>query len=117
MTFSYIEFFLFPFGSSLLLQNPEPIVWKCPMKYAFLKIFQNSKEKNLCQSVFLIKTWNFIKTETPWQVFFCEFSKIVKNTYLVEHLRTACSENGSTKGNNAVRNLSIFFCIEELVFR
>ena len=29
--------------------------------------------------------------ETPVQVFSCEFYKILKNTYFVEHLRTAAS--------------------------
>ena len=29
---------------------------------------------------------NFIKKETPTQVFPCKFGKILKNTYFVEHL-------------------------------
>ena len=33
------------------------------------------------------ETCNFIKKETLAQVFSCEFCKIVKNTFLAEHLR------------------------------
>ena len=39
---------------------------------------------------------NFIKNETPVHVFSCQFCKIFKNTYFVEHLRTAVSENRKT---------------------
>ena len=41
----------------------------------FLEMSQNSKE-NTCASA-----WNFIKKEALGQVFFCEFSKISKNTF------------------------------------
>ena len=40
-------------------------------------------EKHLCQSFFL--SWNFIK-ETLAQGFSCEFVKIFKNTFFIEHL-------------------------------
>ena len=39
------------------------------------------------KKVFLkIGASNFIKTETPTQVFSCEFCEISKNTFLTEHL-------------------------------
>ena len=34
---------------------------------------------------------NFIKKETPLQVFSCEFCKIFKNTVFTEHLRATAS--------------------------
>ena len=49
------------------------------------KNFANFTEKHLCQSVFLIK-WlalglQFIKKETPAQVFSCKFREIYNNTF------------------------------------
>ena len=44
-------------------------------KKVFLKILQNSQE-NTC-----IKARNFIKKETPLQVFSCKFCEIFKNTF------------------------------------
>ena len=37
------------------------------------------------------KACNFIKKETLAQVFFCEFYKVSKNTFLTEHVWTAAS--------------------------
>ena len=39
----------------------------------------------------------FIKIETPKQVFFCDFCKILKDTYFEEHLRTATSVSGQNE--------------------
>ena len=36
--------------------------------------------------------WNFIKKDTPAQVFSCEFYKIFKNIFFTEHLRATASE-------------------------
>ena len=36
---------------------------------------------------------NFVKKETPAQVFSQHFCKIFKNTYFVEYMRTVASEN------------------------
>ena len=36
---------------------------------------------------------NFIKKEAPEQEFSCEFCKVFKSTYFVEHLQTAVSVN------------------------
>ena len=50
-----------------------------------------------------LQTSNFIKKETPTQVFSCEFYQNFKNTYFEEHLPTAAfysqvvNKNGSTK--------------------
>ena len=44
--------------------------------------------KHLCPA----KTCNFIKKETPAQVFVCEFWEIFKNTFFKEHLRRTASE-------------------------
>ena len=71
-------------------------------KIDVLKILQNSLKTPV---------FNFIKTETPEQVFFYDFCKIVKNTYLVDHLLTDGSENGSIKSNNTVRSLSKVFLL------
>ena len=35
--------------------------------------------------------YNFLKKETPTQVFSSEYCKILKNTYFQKHLRTAAS--------------------------
>ena len=53
----------------------------------FMKILQNSQEKTFTGVI----TWFFFKV-TQAQVFPCEFSEISKNTYFVEHLRTAASK-------------------------
>ena len=47
-----------------------------PKKRALLKISQNSQEKTCVGVSFLI---NFIKKETPTQIFSCEFCEIFKN--------------------------------------
>ena len=39
------------------------------------------------------KACNFIKKETPTQLFSCEFCYILKNTFLTEHLRVTVSDH------------------------
>ena len=63
----------------------------------FLKISQYSHE-NTCVGVFFnkvasLQACNFIKNETPTQVFSCEYFEIFKNTYFQEHLERAASED------------------------
>ena len=74
-----------------------------------LKILQNSQENTWTGVSFSksssLETCNFIKTETPIQVFFCEFWKSFKNTYFLVHLRTTASENWSIKNKSTVRSL------------
>ena len=58
---------------------------------------------------------NFIKKETPTQVFFCKLCEILKNIFLEERLRTTASEDGAFLGKQiplitfAKRNF-IYFC-------
>ena len=59
---------------------------RCSVTKCFLRNFAKFAGKHLCQSL-------FIKRETLTQVFCCEFCKISKNTYFIEHLRTAASEH------------------------
>ena len=48
--------------------------------------------KIVCWSLFFNKVReNFIKKETPTQIFFCAFHGFFKNTYFVEHPRTAAA--------------------------
>ena len=49
----------------------------------FLKILQNSQE-NTCAGVSLLKACNFIKKETPTQLFSCEIYATFKNTFFTE---------------------------------
>ena len=57
---------------------------------------QNSQNKHLCRSLFLIKLqdWNLqlYKEETPIQVFSFEFCEIFKNKFYMEHPRVTVSE-------------------------
>ena len=53
------------------------------MKKLFLKDFAKVTRKHLCQSLFFN---NVIKKDTLAQMFFCEFCKDFKNSFLVEHL-------------------------------
>ena len=58
----------------------------------FLKISQKLTGKHLCCSLFFnklagSKAFNFIKKETPTQVFSSEYYEIFKNTFFTEHLR------------------------------
>ena len=63
-----------------------------------------------CKKMFLKispKGCNFIKKETPANVFSCEFGEIFKNTYSEGHLQTAASENKQPD----VRKVKIRFAI------
>ena len=54
----------------------------------FLKSFVNFTGKHLCWSLFEIKlqAYNFIKKETPTQVFSYEIWEIFENTHFQEYL-------------------------------
>ena len=56
---------------------------RCSVKKMFLKILQKSSENSYAG--------NFIKKETPANVFSCEFWEILKFTYFEKHLRKATS--------------------------
>ena len=93
-----------------LKRNTEAVTGRSSVKKLLLKMLQNSKE-NICAGVsYLIQlqTWGSIQKETPAQVFYCEFCEFFKNTYLVEHLRTAASRNGC-----AIH----FFLYKQLVYK
>ena len=64
------------------------VLWKS----VFLEISQNSQENN------------FLKKETPAQVFSCEFCEISKNTFFAEHLWKTASEESSLS-NEGLTNL------------
>ena len=56
---------------SSVVHSAEAVAWRCSVKKkAFLEISQNSQE-NTCEC-------NFIKNETPIQVFFCEFCEFFR---------------------------------------
>ena len=61
-----------------------------------LKISQNSQENTRVRVSFLIKlqasACNFIKKETPAQVYSCEFYEFFKNNFLKEHLHVTAFE-------------------------
>ena len=50
------------------------------------KIFQKIRAK-----INRPEAWNFIKKETPTQVFSCEFCDIFKNNFFTEHLPATVS--------------------------
>ena len=55
----------------------------------FFKIFHYTQKQSLeaLHKKGVLKTYDFIKKETPTQVFFCKFGEIFKNSYSEEHLR------------------------------
>ena len=58
-------------------------------------------------------SFNFIKKETQRQVFSCEFCKVPKNTFFVEHLRT----NGQDWSSLAITVIvSTFSCLAVAIF-
>ena len=67
------------------LVSPEAVAQRCSIKKVFLEFSQNSQENTCARVPFLIKlqvsSCNFIKKETPGQVFSCEFCEIFKNTF------------------------------------
>ena len=82
----------------------EAAVRKCSIKKLLIK--------------FLSKfTCNLIKKETPTHVYFCEFSKILKRTYLEEYLQMVGSEFCTvlyvSLQSKRERKLLLFECIEQ----
>ena len=67
----------------------EAAVCRCSSKQVFLKISQCSQKTHVFESLFnkagTLKACIFIKKEIPTQVFSCEYCKIFKNSFLVEH--------------------------------
>ena len=65
------------------------------IKKVLLEILQNSQENTCVRVSFLTKfqteDCNFIKKNTLAQVFSCEFCKISKNIFFIEHLLATAS--------------------------
>ena len=61
----------------------EAFAWICSVKKVFLKVSQNAEE-DICTSS--PQSYNFIKKETPAQVFFGKFCKIFENNHFLELL-------------------------------
>ena len=61
----------------------------CSMKKGVHRNFTKFTGKHLRQNLF--QNFNFIKKETPVQVFSCEFCEISKNTFFTEHHWTIAS--------------------------
>ena len=65
------------------------------IKISVLKNCSIFTGKHLCWTIFLIKLQarrsQLFWEETPTQVFSCEYCKILKKTFLTEHLRTTAS--------------------------
>ena len=61
-----------------------------------LKCFSKFTGKHLCRSPFFLRklqnACDFIKKETPENVFYCEFSEIFRGNFFTGHMRTATSE-------------------------
>ena len=77
-------------------------------KKGILKNFAKILGKHLCQSLFFNRVaggaGNIILKEPPAQVFSCEFSENFKNTYFVEHLRTAAPVHRSQRNGGDLKN-------------
>ena len=86
---------LFDFLCYLFIQEKvqvkisEAAVHRCSSKQVFLKISQCSQKTPVFESLFnkagALKAYIFIKKEIPTQVFSCQYCKIFKNSFLVEH--------------------------------
>ena len=73
----------------IIIYSNELRSYRNSISEVLLKIFLNSQENNCVEGSVLIKlqvlwAYNFIKQETPTQVFLCEFCEISKNTFFIE---------------------------------
>ena len=63
---------------------------ECSLKKSLLKDFAKITGKQLCQGLFFNKVAGVsiqpYKKESLAQVFFCEFCRIIKNSFFTEHL-------------------------------
>ena len=73
------------FLCNISLEKIEAVAQRCSTKKIFLETSQNSQQ-NTCARVCRPKACNFIKEETLAQVFSCEFCKIFKSNFFIEHL-------------------------------
>ena len=118
--FLYVGFFLYPFGNFFKTEKQQlGFVLQNRSSEKFCKIHRKtSAPESLSWYSSSLEAGNFIKTETPSKVFFCEFRKIFKDTCFVDYLRAAASKKGNINSNNTVKSLPKirFFCTEELFF-
>ena len=87
----------------------------CAIKTAFLKISQHSHGNTRGRASFLIKLQasgcNFIKKETPAQVFSCECCEIFKNTFFIKQLlRLLCWQIEHLCNIKTQTHSHMFFC-------
>ena len=55
----------------------------------FVKIFKGSVLQNICKRLLIwLPACNFVRKETPVQIFSCEICEIFKNAFFTEHHRT-----------------------------
>ena len=70
-----------------------------------MKNFANFTEKHLCWSLLLLELHasclQLYWKEIPTQVLSCQICEIFKNTYFVEHLRTAASDGSESDGSES----------------
>ena len=64
----------------------EAVTRRCTVKYVFLKMSQNLLE-NSRATVPRPEACNFVKKETPTEVFSSKFVNFVRTIFLLEHLR------------------------------
>ena len=82
---------MWPLARADEFRSTEAVVQMCSVKRLFLKISQNVQENTCARISFLINLQapaTLLKKETGARVFSCEFSKILKNIFFTEHLRT-----------------------------
>ena len=82
----YIFIYCAYFSKGLNNNNDRSSHQRWAVRKGVLRNFVKFTGKHLCQSLFFNKV-----AETLAQAFFCEFSKIFKNTFFVEHLRATAS--------------------------
>ena len=83
------------------------------IKKIFLKIPQNPQENKFIWFSFLIKLQgcNFIKRETPIQVFSCEVCKSFKKTYFTQHLQTTAAVDTKNSFKTEQRSHEEMLCV------
>ena len=76
------------------MQPEEAVTGRCCVEKLPFKISQNSQDNTCARVSILIKSlfYNFIKKETPTQVFSCEFCEIFKNNFFHRTPPVAASE-------------------------
>ena len=86
------------------------VVPRCSVKKVFLEISQISQKNISARISFLItfspEAFNFIKNETPVEVFSCECWEMSKNTFFTGHYRWLLLELFCSNRNNSSKVVS-----------